>query len=87
MRANGPFVPHHMFQLHTGSDRKRYVEEVGLEAPIYFFMDHPSEFGIPLTDALHSQTKRLQNRDRLVFEDRGHGVFIQLEVRRPLIIQ
>jgi hypothetical protein len=79
MRAYGPFVPQQMYKPHTNSDRKRYVEEIELEAPIYFSMDHPSEFGIPLSDALHSRVKRLQNRDQLVFEGRGPSVSIRLE--------
>ena len=80
MRADGPFVPQPMYRPHTNSDRKRYVEEIELEAPIYFTMEHPSEYGILLSDALHSRVKRLQNRDHLVFEGRGPSVSIRLEV-------
>lgn len=80
MRACGQFVPQPMYRPHTNSDRKRYVEEIELEAPIYFSMEHPSEFGILLSDALHSRVKRLQSRDQLVFEGRGPSVSIRLEV-------
>lgn len=79
MSAHGPFIPQPMYRPHTNSDRKRYVEEIELEAPIYFSMDHPSEFGILLSDALHSRVKRLHNRDHLVFEGRGPSVSIRLE--------
>lgn len=76
----GPFVPQQMYKPHTNSDRKRYVEEIVLDAPIYFWMSDPEECGIPLTDALHSRVKRLQNRNCSVFEGRGPSVSIRLEV-------
>ena len=76
----GPFVPQPMYRPHTNSDRKRYVEEIELEAPIYFSLRHPSEYGILLSDALHSRVERLENRDQLVFEGRGPSVSIRLEV-------
>ncbi|RXW23910.1 hypothetical protein EST38_g1950 [Candolleomyces aberdarensis] len=75
----GPFVPQNIYKPHTNSDRKRYVEEVSLEGPLYFAMDSPSEYGIPLTDALHSRTKRLVDREKPVFEGRGPSVSIRLE--------
>ncbi|KAF8889370.1 hypothetical protein BD779DRAFT_1521163 [Infundibulicybe gibba] len=75
----GPFVQQHMYKPHTNSDRKRYVEEVELEAPIHFWVDHPEECGIPLLDALHSRVRRLRNRDETVFEGRGPSVSIRLE--------
>lgn len=75
----GPFVPQQMYKPHTNSDRKRYVEEIVLDAPIYFWMSDPEECGIPLTDALHSRVKRLQNRNCSVFEGRGPSVSIRLE--------
>jgi hypothetical protein len=76
----GPFVPQSIYKPHTNSDRKRYVEEVALEGPLYFAMDNPSEYGIPLIDALHSRTKRLVDREKPVFEGRGPSVSIRLEV-------
>ena len=76
----GPFVPQPMYRRHTNSDRKPYVEEIELEAPIYFIMDCPAEYGILLSDALHSRVKRLWNRDQLVFQGRGPSVSIRLEV-------
>lgn len=78
-RAYGPFVPQPMFQPHTVGD---YAEEAELEPPIFFCMDHPSEFGIPLTDALYSRVQRLQIRDIPVFEGHGPSVSIRLEVCR-----
>lgn len=80
----GPFVQQPMYKPHTNSDRRRYVEEVDLEAPIYFVMEQPQEYGILLSDALHSRVKRLQNRDETVFEGRGPSVSIRLEVRAPV---
>lgn len=70
-----------MYKPHTNSDRRRYVEEVDLEAPIYFWVNNPDECGIPLIDALQSRTRRLLHRDKTVFEGRGPSVSIRLEVR------
>lgn len=75
----GPFVPQIMYKPHTNSDRRRYVEEVDLEAPIHFWVDSPHECGISLSDALHSRVRRLLNRDETVFEGRGPSVSIRLE--------
>ena len=76
----GPFIQQQMYKPHTNSDRRRYVEEVELEEPIYFWTENPEECGIPLSDALHSRVKRLVNRDETVFEGRGPSVSIRLEV-------
>lgn len=70
-----------MYKPHTNSDRRRYVEEIELDAPIFFWMTGPEECGISLTDALHSRVKRLRDRDVPVFEGRGPSVSIRLEVR------
>ena len=79
----GPFVPQYIYRPHTNSDRKRYVEEVVLATPLYFAMEGPQEYGIPLSDALHSRVKRLVDRDTPVFEGRGPSVSIRLEVCNP----
>jgi len=68
-----------MYKPHTNSDRRRYVEEVDLDEPIYFWMENPSECGISLSDALHSRVRRLLNREQTVFEGRGPSVSIRLE--------
>ncbi|KIM44530.1 hypothetical protein M413DRAFT_355641 [Hebeloma cylindrosporum] len=75
----GPFLPQQMYKPHTTSDRKRYVEEVMLEAPLYFITEHPQQYGVLLKDVLHSRTKRLVNREQVVFEGRGPSVSIRLE--------
>ncbi|KAF5352874.1 hypothetical protein D9757_012089 [Collybiopsis confluens] len=79
LSAVGPFIPQQMYRPHTNSDWRRYVEEVNLDAPIYFCMDNPSECGISLSDALHSRVRRLLGRDHTVFEGRGPSVSIRLE--------
>lgn len=81
----GPFVPQHIYKPHTTSDRKRYVEECALECPLYFAVQDPDEFGIPLSDALHSRVKRLSDREKPVFEGRGPSVSIRLEVSHQTI--
>ena len=80
----GPLVPQPMYKPHTTSDRKRYVEEVLLEAPLFFISEHAQQYGIPLKDALHFRTKKLRDRDQVVFEGRGPSVSIRLEVSIPL---
>ncbi|KAF9462936.1 hypothetical protein BDZ94DRAFT_1282779 [Collybia nuda] len=78
-RHVGPFVPQQMYRPHTNSDRRRYVEEVDLEAPLYFWMENPTECGIPLIDALHSRVKHLRGREELVFEGRGPSISVRLQ--------
>jgi len=77
--GNPEFIPQKMYRPHTSSDIKRYIEEVALDLPIIFWMEGPDECGIPLTDALHSRTKRLRDHDMEVFEGRGPSVSIRLE--------
>ncbi|KAL0059086.1 hypothetical protein AAF712_014217 [Marasmius tenuissimus] len=74
-----PFVPQMMYKPHTNSDRRRYVEEVELDPPIYFWVNNPTECGISLADALHSRVRRLVGREETVFEGRGPSVSIRLE--------
>jgi hypothetical protein len=69
-----------MYKPQTNSDRRRYVGEVDMEAPIHFWVENPSECGIPLSDALHSRVRRLLKRDETAFEGRGPSVSIRLEV-------
>jgi hypothetical protein len=79
MDGAGPFIPQQMYKPHTTSDRKRYVEEVLLEAPLFFYSEDPARCGILLKDALHTRTRKLQNREKAVFEGRGPSVSIRLE--------
>ena len=69
-----------MYEPHTASDRRRYVEEVRLSPPVLFEVEHPSEWGIALDDALKFRTKRLLDKDALMFEGLGPSVSIRLEV-------
>ncbi|KAJ8515718.1 hypothetical protein ONZ45_g6883 [Pleurotus djamor] len=77
----GPMIPQIMYRPHTNSDRRRYVEEVQLEAPIYFYTSTSGGdvCGISLQDALHSKVKQLHGRDETVFQQRGPSVSIRLE--------
>jgi hypothetical protein len=45
-----------------------------------FIMQHPSECGIPLKDALTGRYMRLAGRDDPMFEQRGPSVSIRLKV-------
>jgi len=73
------FIPQRMYRPHTGSDRRRYVEEVRLSRPIIFEVEQPNEWGIGLDDALKCRTKRLLNKDTLMFDGCGPSVSIRLE--------
>ncbi|KAM6488984.1 hypothetical protein JOM56_015537, partial [Amanita muscaria] len=74
--GNPIFIPQRLYKPIT---IKRYVEEVSLDPPIFFWMDGPEECGISLTDSLHGRTKRLRDRDKEVFEHLGPSVSIRLE--------
>ncbi|KAH0582942.1 hypothetical protein H2248_010841 [Termitomyces sp. 'cryptogamus'] len=75
----GPFVPQKMYMPNTNSDRRRYVEEIDLQRPIYFWMESPDECGISLIDALHSRVRRLRQRDEPVFEGRGPSISVRIQ--------
>ncbi|KAI0350668.1 hypothetical protein OH77DRAFT_1050988 [Trametes cingulata] len=76
--SGGELVPQPDYRPHTQSDRRRYVEQVQLEAPILFFMAHPTALGIPLKDAINNRFMHLQGRDDPMFEGRGPSVSIRL---------
>ncbi|KAF9813973.1 hypothetical protein IEO21_05344 [Rhodonia placenta] len=71
-------VPQKTYRPHTQSDRRRYVEDVELEAPIMFYLLSPDECGVPLREALNGRFMRLSGRDDLMFENRGPSVSIRL---------
>jgi len=73
-----PLLPQKSYRPHTQSDRRRYVEEVELEAPIMFHVQNPQGCGISLRDALNSKFMRLIGRDDLMFVNRGPSVSIRL---------
>lgn len=76
--ADPPMVPQKTYRPHTQSDRRRYVEDVELEAPIMFYLLSPDECGVPLREALNGRFMRLSGRDDLMFENRGPSVSIRL---------
>ncbi|KAJ3526213.1 hypothetical protein NM688_g8286 [Phlebia brevispora] len=71
-------IPQRTYRPHTQSDRRRYVEEVELEAPIMFYMSHPDRLGIPCRDALNCRFAQLAGRDDQMFINRGPSVSIRL---------
>lgn len=74
-------VPQRIYRPNTQSDRRRYVEEVDLEAPIMFYMVHPEGLGINCKDAMNSRFSRLHGRDDQMFQNRGPSVSIRINVR------
>ncbi|PBK62334.1 hypothetical protein ARMSODRAFT_863620, partial [Armillaria solidipes] len=77
--AGHPFVPQIMYKPQTSNDRRRYVEDVNLDPPIYFWVQDPSECGFALSDALHSQCRRLIDPQEPMFKDRGPSVSLRIE--------
>lgn len=77
-------VPQRLYRPNTQSDRRRYVEEVDLEPPILFFMQHPEGCGISCKDAVNSRFSRLLGRDDSMFQNRGPSVSIRINVRALL---
>lgn len=77
-------VPQPDYRPHTANDRRRYVEQVQLGAPILFFTQG-STLGIPLRDALASRFMHLDGRDDPMFADRGPSVHIRLVVSDYLL--
>lgn len=73
-------IPQRTYKPNTQSDRRRYVEEVDLEPPIMFFMQHPDGCGIPCRDALTSKFSSLAGRDDAMFKQRGPSVSIRINV-------
>lgn len=71
-------VPQRWYRPNTQSDRRRYVEEVELEGPIMFYMQHPDSLGISCQDAINSRFSRLYGRDDQMFRDRGPSVSIRI---------
>ena len=79
-------IPQCLYKSHTSSDRRRYVEEVVLEAPIMFYTVEGDACGIRCTDALSSRFSDLYGRDDMIFQTQGPSVSIRLMVSnsRPL---
>lgn len=73
-------IPQPDYKPHTQSDRRRYVEQVDLEEPIFFWIHSPRGLGIPLKDAFSSRFVKLEGRDDPMFEGRGPSVSIRLNV-------
>ncbi|KAH9852059.1 hypothetical protein C2E23DRAFT_860094 [Lenzites betulinus] len=74
----GELVPQQDYRPHTQSDRRRYVDQVDLDAPIFFFTQNPAALGIPLKDAITSRFMQLVDRDDPMLKDRGPSVSIRL---------
>jgi hypothetical protein len=80
MEGAGSFIPQKMYEPRTNSDRWLYVEDVLLEAPLFFYLENPTNLGFPLKDALQSWTKKMPHRNQVMFEGCGPSVSIRLEV-------
>lgn len=74
-------IPQKIYRPNTQSDRRRYVEEVALEQPIMFYLQHPEGCGISCKEAMNSRFSRLVDRDDAMFINRGPSVSIRINVR------
>lgn len=77
-------MPQRTYRPNTQSDRRRYVDEVDLELPIMFYMQHPDGCGINCKDAVNSRFSHLHGRDDAMFQNRGPSVSIRINVRALL---
>lgn len=73
-------IPQKIYRPNTQSDRRRYVEEVALEPPIMFYLQHPEGCGISCKEAMNSRFSRLVDRDDAMFINRGPSVSIRINV-------
>lgn len=71
-------VPQKRYRPHTTSDRRRYVEEVHLEEPIFFYTLRPEVDGISLYEAISNKFASLAGRDDPMFLERGPSISVRI---------
>lgn len=62
------YVPQRLYQPRGETEREKYVNTAKLSSPIVFYAEKPSELGIALEEILKKKSRRLRDRDDLVFE-------------------
>ncbi|KAG1750050.1 hypothetical protein EDD22DRAFT_916690 [Suillus occidentalis] len=61
------------------TEREKYVNTAKLSPPIMFYAEKPSELGIALEDILKKNSRRLSDRDDLVFEGGSRSISLRIE--------
>ncbi|KAG1741094.1 hypothetical protein EDB19DRAFT_734776 [Suillus lakei] len=72
-------VPQRLYQPRGETEREKYVLTANLSSPILFHAEKPSELGISLEEILEKNSRRLSDRDDLVFEDGGRSISVRIE--------
>lgn len=72
-------VPQKVYQPRGETERQKYVHTAILSSPIFFYAEKPSELGISLEEILEQNSRRLSDRDDLVFEGGGRSISLRIE--------
>ncbi|KAG2122112.1 hypothetical protein DEU56DRAFT_78395 [Suillus clintonianus] len=72
-------VPQKVYQPRGETERQKYVHTAILSSPIFFYAEKPSELGISLEEILEKNSRRLSDRDDLVFEGGGRSISLRIE--------
>lgn len=73
------YVPQRLYQPRGETEREKYVHTAILSSPILFYAEKPSELGIALEEILKKNSRRLSDRDDLVFEGGGRTISVRIE--------
>ncbi|KAG1804518.1 uncharacterized protein BJ212DRAFT_1393525 [Suillus subaureus] len=73
------YIPQRLYQPRGKTEREKYVHAANLSLPIVFYAEKPSELGIALEEILQKKSRRLSDRDDLVFEDGGQSISLRIE--------
>lgn len=73
-------VPQRVYQPRGETEREKYVHTANLSLPILFYTEKPFELGIALEEILQKKSRRLSDRDDLVFEGGGQSISVRIEV-------
>lgn len=73
------YVPQRLYQPRGETEREKYVNTAKLSSPIVFYAEKPSELGIALEEILKKKSRRLRDRDDLVFEGGSRSFSLRLE--------
>ncbi|KAG1869525.1 hypothetical protein F4604DRAFT_887944 [Suillus subluteus] len=72
-------VPQRLYQPRGKTELEKYVHTANLSSPILFYAEKPSELGVALEEILKNNSRRLGDRDDLVFEGGGRTISVRIE--------
>ncbi|KIJ61274.1 hypothetical protein HYDPIDRAFT_97134 [Hydnomerulius pinastri MD-312] len=73
------FIPQSVYRPYSDDHWLRYVREVQLKEPIFFYSSQPVEWGVSLEDALKARPEYLKDKDERMFIGCGPSVSIRLQ--------